>query len=246
VKVDDGAQRAQFPAVLGSSAHADVEISGYYMSARHCTLHWDGEQLWLLDHSTNGTWVDGECVRRGSRVALANGALLGFGRDRGTDEHDRYPAVRAQLMRNSAGPDASATPVAPSRSTPVAPGIASPPSTRSAGLPDEAPLGTASSTPAAAGDVLKLPFTIGRGSLAGLRRADANQGVSREHLVIESIDDAGQWRSTARWSAHLRRQPAAARSASSGALVREIVLGEEVDQRAYGAHRALRPVGPGA
>ena len=36
---------AQFPAVLGSSADVDVEISGYYVSARHCTLHWDGEQV---------------------------------------------------------------------------------------------------------------------------------------------------------------------------------------------------------
>jgi len=75
---DAGARAAEigkFPAVLGSSAQADVEVTGYYVSARHCTLHWDGQQLLLADHSTNGTWVDGERVQRGSRVAVANGAL---------------------------------------------------------------------------------------------------------------------------------------------------------------------------
>ena len=64
-KSPDGSRTVEiehFPAVLGSSIHADVEISGYYVSARHCTLHWEGEHLWLADHSTNGTWVDGERV----------------------------------------------------------------------------------------------------------------------------------------------------------------------------------------
>jgi hypothetical protein len=40
-------------------------------------------------------------------------------------------------------------------------------------------------------DVLKLPFTIGRGSAQDYVVPDANQGVSREHLVIESIDRSG-------------------------------------------------------
>src|SRR5262245_32489611 len=73
----------RFPAVLGSSVHADVEISGYYVSARHCTLEWEAQQLWLADHSTNGTWIDGERIRGSTRVALPNGALLSFGRDNG-------------------------------------------------------------------------------------------------------------------------------------------------------------------
>src|SRR5476649_2071736 len=83
------AEIEHFPAVLGSSVHADVEISGYYVSAGHCTLQWEGQQLWLADHSTNGTWVDGERINRGTRVALANGAVLGFGRDKGDREIGR-------------------------------------------------------------------------------------------------------------------------------------------------------------
>jgi len=183
---------ARFPAVLGSSAQADVEISGYYVSARHCTLHWEEQQLWLADHSTNGTWVDGERVRRGKRVALANGALLSFGRDRGEANYDRYPALRAKLPHHLESAGATATPVAPSASTPIAPGIAAPVAdpAQAANAP-LAVLSIVDATGSPRHDVLKLPFTIGRGSAQDYVVPDANQGVSREHLVIESIDRAG-------------------------------------------------------
>jgi hypothetical protein len=181
-----------YPAVLGSSVHADVEISGYYVSARHCTLHWAGQQLWLADHSTNGTWVDGERINRGSRVALANGAMLGFGRDKGSTDHDRYPALHARLMRKPEGPGASFTPVSPSSSTPVAPGAAPPISNRApAQKIPLAVLAIVDATGSPLRDVLKLPFTIGRGSAQDYVVPDANQGVSREHLVIEEINRAG-------------------------------------------------------
>ena len=181
-----------FPAVLGSSAHADVEISGYYVSARHCTLHWEGEHLWLADHSTNGTWVDGERVQRGNRVALANGALLGFGRDRGDSERDRYPALRVHHLRQPVAAGASATPVTPSASTPVAPapvvgGHKSPVGT----VRPLAVLAIADATGSPLRDVITLPFTIGRGSSQDYVVPDSNEGVSREHLVIEEINASG-------------------------------------------------------
>lgn len=186
------AELGHFPSVLGSSVHADVEISGYYVSARHCTLHWEGQQIWLADHSTNGTWVDGERVQRGIRVALANGAVLGFGRDKGDTDHDRYPEIRAQLMRKPVAPGASATPVPPSRSTPIAPGVA--PSISILAPAQKAPpavLAIVDATGSLRRDVLRLPFTIGRGSAQDYVVPDANHGVSREHLVIEEINSSG-------------------------------------------------------
>lgn len=195
-----------YPAVLGSSSNAEVEISGYYVSARHCTLHWEAQQLWLIDHSTNGTWVDGERVRQGARVALANGAVLGFGRDKGDTGHDRYPAIRARFMRRHPVAGADPTPVAPSIATPVAPAIVTTAALATAKAPNApagpavqptfngAPLAVlviedASGSPRR--DVLQVPFTIGRGSAQDYVVPDANQGVSREHLVIEAIDEAG-------------------------------------------------------
>ncbi len=193
---DGGGKRVaeidRFPAVLGSSGHADVEISGYYVSARHCTLHWEVQQLWLVDHSTNGTWVDGERVRRGIRVALANGAVLGFGRDKGDRDHDRYPEIQALFAGDAAAPGASFTPVSPSCSTPVAPALArrAPMQAPSENTP-LAVLAVVDATGSPKLDVLKLPFTIGRGSAQDYVVPDACQGVSREHLVIEKIDSAG-------------------------------------------------------
>ena len=187
----------EYPAVLGSSAQADVEISGYYISARHCTLHWEAQQLWLVDHSTNGTWVDGERLRQGARVALANGAILGFGRSKGAAEFDRYPAVRAQFMRKLPAASSTATPVAPSRATPVAPGAipvapaANAPDVASRRKPPLAVLVIVDASGSPRRDVLELPFTIGRGSAQHYVVPDANQGVSREHLVIEAIDASG-------------------------------------------------------
>jgi len=178
----------RFPAVLGSSSQADAEVSGYYVSARHCTLHWEGERLWLADHSTNGTWVDGERVNRGARVPLASGALVGFGRDRGDAGHDRYPALRLELLRRAGG--AARTPVSPSSATPVAPAIAR----ADARAAREAPLAVLAivdATGNAVRDVPALPFTIGRASSQDYVVPDANQGVSREHLVLEEIDASG-------------------------------------------------------
>ena len=187
---------SEYPAVIGSSTQADVEVSGYYVSARHCTLHCEGQQLWLVDHSTNGTWIDGERVRPGARIAIAHGAVLGFGRDKGTGEYDRYPAVRAQFMRKAPAGGTIPTPVAPSRATPVAPAAVV------AAAPLAAPLTGARKLPLAVlaivdatgsprRDVLTLPYTIGRGSAQDYVVPDANQGVSREHLVIEAIDASG-------------------------------------------------------
>jgi pSer/pThr/pTyr-binding forkhead associated (FHA) protein len=186
------AEIEHFPAVLGTSVHADVEISGYYVSAGHCTLQWEGQQIWLADHSTNGTWVDGKRVHRGARVALANGAVLGFGRGEGDSDHDRYPAIHAQLMRKTVAPGTGSTPVAPSCSTPVAPGVATLISLQAPG--EKAPLAVLAIADASGSpkrDVLKLPFTIGRGSAQDYVVPDANQGVSREHLVIEAINRSG-------------------------------------------------------
>ena len=180
-----------FPAVVGSSTHADVEVSGYYVSARHCTLHFEGEQLLLADHSTNGTWIDGERVLRGSRVALANGALLGFGRDRGDAEYDRYPALRVSVLRQPVAAGTSATPVTPSVSTPVAPVGGGGRTSPVGGVKALAVLAVADATGAPLRDVITLPFTIGRGSSQDYVVPDSNEGVSREHLVIEEINSMG-------------------------------------------------------
>jgi hypothetical protein len=184
---------SQFPAVLGTSSQADIEVSGYYVSALHCTLLFSDGRVWLEDHSTNGTWLDGHRVKRGTRVVLSDGVELSIGRERGDSGFDRYPLLRVQGTGSRPAAGSNHTPVAPPAPVaPIAPEGATPIAAFSA--PEAMPLAVlaivdATGTPKC--DVLKMPYSIGRGSAQDYVVPDANEGVSREHLLIESIDRDG-------------------------------------------------------
>lgn len=178
--------------MLGSSAEADAEISGYYVSAMHCTLYWNEGQVWLEDHSTNGTWIDGYRLKRGTRAVLNDGVSLSFGRDRAESGFDRYPLVRIQGLGAPAAAGANHTPVAPpTNSAPIAPEGATPIAAPARETAPLAVLDIVDATGTPRRDVLRVPFSIGRGSVQDYVVPDANEGVSREHLIIESIDRNG-------------------------------------------------------
>lgn len=175
----------EFPAVLGSSREADVQVQGQYVSGRHCTLHQDATgQLWVEDHSKNGTWIDGEVLERDLRVPLSDSAVLTFGGQNGAD-HLSFPVVHVQIGARIA--HAAHTPIAPSRATPIA-SSRTPISAAKAAI---AVLAITDATGTAHKVIYELPFTIGRGSDQNYIVPDDNAGVSREHLVIESMTEAG-------------------------------------------------------
>lgn len=184
---------AEFPAVLGSSAQADIEVSGYYVSAMHCTLHWNEGRIWVEDHSTNGTWLDGTRLQRGTRSVLKDGAVLSFGRARGDAGYERYPAVRIHGIGTLAAVGANHTPVAPpSDVVPIPPEGATPIAAFVSHEPVPlAVLDIVDATGTPKRDVLRIPFSIGRGSAQDYVVPDANEGVSREHLILETIDQNG-------------------------------------------------------
>jgi pSer/pThr/pTyr-binding forkhead associated (FHA) protein len=190
-----------YPAVVGSSMHADVEVSGYYVSATHCTLHCDDNKILVEDHSTNGTWLDGRRLVRGQRVELSDAALLGFGRAAGAAARgvERYPELQIQQVqldtarldgsgRTPLAPPYQATPVAPEGGTPLVDAVS-----LAAGR-QQAPLAVIAILDATGNpkrDILRLPYSVGRGSAQDYVVPDANAGVSREHLLIETIDERG-------------------------------------------------------
>lgn len=192
---------AMFPTMLGSSVKADVEISGYYVSATHCTFYCEQNVIWLEDHSTNGTWLNGNRVPRGNRVMLTDGALVGIGKggNHGDKGFERYPEFRMHFAMPVAVDNGGHTPVAPAFSaTPVAPEGGTPiiDLANSLAIPaiKAAPLAVLAIVDASGNpkrDILKLPFSIGRGSVQDYVVPDANEGVSREHLLIEDIDGTG-------------------------------------------------------
>jgi hypothetical protein len=188
-----------YPALLGSSARADVEVSGYYVSATHCTLHCVDNTLWLEDHSTNGTWIDGSRLTRSVRVPLADGARIGFGRNPRGQGSDRYPEISVSMSAQAPAtlgtpivPAYTATPVAPEGGTPIV--AAASLAVASVVVSKKAPLAVIAIVDASGNpkrDVLKLPFSIGRGSAQDYVVPEANEGVSREHLLIGQIDQRG-------------------------------------------------------
>jgi pSer/pThr/pTyr-binding forkhead associated (FHA) protein len=172
-----------FPAVLGTSSETDVVVAGHYVSARQCTVGWDGERIWLEDHSTNGTWANGRQVERGSRIGVNDGMLISFGREAGDTDYARFPLVQARL--DAPTRERRVTPVVGSASTPI--------------VRKETPL-LLEKTPLAFIQVrnspsririLEMPFTIGRASDQDYIVPEVNEGVSREHLVIREMTEAG-------------------------------------------------------
>jgi pSer/pThr/pTyr-binding forkhead associated (FHA) protein len=174
---------ASFPAVLGSSPDADTLIAGHYVSARQCTLDWDGERVWLEDHSRNGTWVDGRRLNRGSRVDVNDGMVISFGRQAGDADYARFPLMRVRF--DSLSRERGMTPVVGSGSTPVV--------RKETRLLLERPAFAMIYVGAGQSQIriLTVPFTIGRASDQDYVVPGVNEGVSREHLVIKDITETG-------------------------------------------------------
>ena len=66
------------PATIGRTAPAEIVLEGGTVSRRHCRLELAGDHLLINDlGSTNGTFVNGQPVRR---VALSDGTNVSLGR----------------------------------------------------------------------------------------------------------------------------------------------------------------------
>lgn len=68
------------PCIVGRSPSAFLRLSGGLASAEHALITWDGASWRVRDlESTNGTFLDRICLRRGASAPLAAGAVLAFG-----------------------------------------------------------------------------------------------------------------------------------------------------------------------
>lgn len=50
-----------------------------YISNRHATVELDDGEFYLMDTSTNGTWVNGEMLEKGNRIVLIDGDAIQIG-----------------------------------------------------------------------------------------------------------------------------------------------------------------------
>lgn len=82
VKNDTLRRRIRLPKVrctLGRAETCDAELPADSVSETHAEIEFDGAKFTVRDcGSTNGTWVDGTCLRNTSR-AIVRHSLIGFG-----------------------------------------------------------------------------------------------------------------------------------------------------------------------
>ncbi|HLL20354.1 MAG TPA: FHA domain-containing protein [Rubrivivax sp.] len=205
-------QVAELPFVVGRSAsQPKFAITGQFVSRRHGLIERDSQgRLWFRDTSVNGSSLDGVLITPGDRRQLANGARLRLGGDvanprecpelvvqwpppaDATDDHgggqaDLRTPIRAPLRQHSP----ENTPLRHSSHDVVdAAGGAPTP------LVDPAPgplclLAVKDAHGSRTVPVTRLPFVIGRGEQADCRIPEDNAGVSRDHLVLRGLSDAG-------------------------------------------------------
>lgn len=194
-------QCGSYPAVLGKSSDSDIQISGHFVSAKHCTLYSHDHQIWLEDHSSNGTWLGAKQLEKGKKYPLTGEFTLGFGRavsdthTPGAADFNLHPQVEPLLLGRtpivsptSVFGDDGRTPLA-SVTTPTMPTTPATP----LNTDDDvfAVLEIADAGGKSHMKIGSLPFSIGRAANQNYCVPDGNGGASREHLVIREITATG-------------------------------------------------------
>ncbi|EIW77642.1 kinase-like protein [Coniophora puteana RWD-64-598 SS2] len=80
---------------IGRSSDNDVEISGGKISAKHCTIKWNGHSdkssyVVVTDHSRNGTWINEDMITKDQFLLLKESNEITFGRHPNLDEDPLY------------------------------------------------------------------------------------------------------------------------------------------------------------
>lgn len=65
--------------VMGRTREAQVQLDGDLVSRQHCQGEYRNGQLWLMDTSSNGTFVNGKELPQKQWVEIPQGAEIGFG-----------------------------------------------------------------------------------------------------------------------------------------------------------------------
>lgn len=194
-----------FPFLLGRKAAVPPHaIDGTFVSRRHGILERDAQQrVWFSDTSVNGSNLDGKHISPGERHPLRNGAVIFLGGE-GASRADcpeitvRWSSVDADENTPLRKPivqadDGMSTPLRTPLHSQSGASVSTPLTTHGAKPPTRAlcMLAIQDAHGSHTVAVTRLPFVIGRDAAADCRLPEANEGVSRTHLVIQAIDTTG-------------------------------------------------------
>ncbi len=169
---------------LGSDAGCDVRFDPTWdrtVSARHAELVWEGDTWWVVDASKDGTWLDGQTVKK-AKVPGGTVLELGKGGPKIRLEWDA-PVAPAPAPAPAAAPVAGPATDAPPPLPPTAPVASMPapaPAAPPAARPATAGAAKASSGPMVAVIILLVVLLAGAGGAAWWffgRGGDVEQGL---------------------------------------------------------------------
>lgn len=182
----------RYPMIIGRKAGEGLALSGTFVSSTHGKLDWDGATLTVRDGpSRNGFWLNDLKLTATEACALRVGDILRCSApdDRDTAQYPRLKVESVELPMLEGH-----TPVAPSLldQTPVVQSVALPAEERQAPRVQALALlsiqdvrGTSQM------EITHLPFAMGRRHDMEYVVPEGNAGVSREHLIIDEIDELG-------------------------------------------------------
>jgi pSer/pThr/pTyr-binding forkhead associated (FHA) protein len=163
----------------------NLRVDGEFVSRRHCRLLLSGTGATLEDlGSANGTYIDGRPLPAGEVRPLAGRVEIRLGSDGGAEPgaYAKYPLIRCKLP--TPGRAASlATPIRQPVGPQATPVIGMKKALAELVIQDQG----GSRRFAIEG----VPFRVGRSTDCEAVIREDNQGVSRQHLVIESIEQDG-------------------------------------------------------
>lgn len=93
-------------AIIGRAATADwcLPDPSLHVSSRHCEVRFNGGQYELIDHSTNGTFVDGQQARLGGPHVIEQGDVFRVGPFELAASLDEASAAQAAARNADPGP----------------------------------------------------------------------------------------------------------------------------------------------
>lgn len=189
-----------YPIVIGNKARLPsgkgMGVAGTYLSTHHAEIDYSEPRVVIRDtKSRNGTWLNGARLEAGQDYPLKVGDEILFASAAPRDVAE-YPRMKIMTLASTpVSPEG--TPVSP-EGTPVSPAFATPvppvdvaESTRQ--TPALGLLTIQDVTGSRQMDITRLPFTVGRSHDQDYVVPVGNLGISREHLILEKLDDEGAW-----------------------------------------------------
>lgn len=178
------------------------EVRGRFVSRRHGVIERDEQgRVWYRDISVNGTYANEVVISSGEQHVLQPGMILRLGAESANSTFADCPALKFDWHNDGIN---DATPIRvqakPTEATPIRASSSGQQAIRPSESTSLCLLAVQDAEGSHTVAISTLPYRVGRANNSDYRVPEINLGVSREHLVIERIDQQGvEIHATGKW-----------------------------------------------